>query len=431
VAAAVIVEVALIAGALLFVGVLRSTLTDGVRSTAEQDAAGVATQLDGTGPGGLVVDDDDDERFFQVLDDEGRVLAASENAADAAVAGPGDEPATIVLPGDDQHFAAAWDDEGDLSVVAGRTLEGVDDAVGTVTALLAVAVPLLGAAIALLCWVIVGRALRSVELLRREVGAIDAAGLDRRLDVSSHDEIGRLATTMNGMLDRLDRSQRAQRRFVSDASHELRSPLASLRQYAEVARDYPDRIDAGELAGAVLDEGARLEAIVRSMLLLTRVDEHALDAHPVDLDDLVLAEAARLRTTTSLTVDTSGVGALRVSGDAALLAQLLRNLADNAARHADARVAFALGSGLLAVDDDGPGIPPEERERVFERFVRLDEARSRDAGGSGLGLAIVRRIAEVHGGRVDVQESPLGGARFVLRLPAADQPPPIPHTAAP
>jgi signal transduction histidine kinase len=144
--------------------------------------------------------------------------------------------------------------------------------------------------------------------------------------------------------------------------------------------------------------------------------------HDVDLDDLALAEARRVART-GLAVDTSGVGAGRVSGDGASLAQVVRNLADNAARHADAAMAVSVretgGFVELTVDDDGPGVPEEQRERVFGRFVRLDEARARDTGGSGLGLAIVREIVAAHGGTVAVARSGLGGACFTVRLPAA------------
>jgi signal transduction histidine kinase len=410
----------LVAGAFLFVGVLRSTLTETARDQAEQDASAIATQLSEGSSAQVVVDGDDDERFFEARTRDGELLAASENAPDAGFASRGDAPSDVpeTIRFDDTSFAVAHDDEGDVEVVAGRSLEGVDDAVGAVSRLLAMSVPVLGALIAALCWIVVGRALRPVERLRREVDAVGPASLSHRVaDDGGSDEIGRLAGTMNRMLDRLDRSQRAQRQFVSDASHELKSPLASLRQYAEVARRYPDRLGAEELSVAVLDEGARLEAIVQNMLVLATVDERTLDPHPVDLDDLVLAEAGRLRGSTSLDIDTRDVAAFRVMGDEGLLAQLVRNLADNAARHASARIALRLGDGRLAVDDDGAGIPPEHRERVFERFVRLDEARDRDSGGSGLGLAIVRAIAEAHGGTVTIADSPLGGARVEVRLP--------------
>jgi signal transduction histidine kinase len=184
----------------------------------------------------------------------------------------------------------------------------------------------------------------------------------------------------------------------------------------------------GELAETVLAEDLRVQQLVDDLLLLARADEHLLEvrAQPVDLDDVVLDEARRLRDTTPLDIGTTDVGAARVSADAALLRRVVRNLADNAARHAAARVSFSLserdGSAVLDVDDDGPGIPPGERDRVFERFVRLDDARARDAGGGGLGLAIVAQVVAAHGGRVRAADGPLGGARLEVVLPRLPDP---------
>jgi signal transduction histidine kinase len=278
-------------------------------------------------------------------------------------------------------------------------------------------------------WTVVGRALAPVEAIRAEVDAISAAALHRRVpDPPADDEIGRLARTMNRMLARLERAQARQRRLVADASHELRSPVAAIRQHAEVALAHPGRTTTTELAGTVLAEDLRLQRLAEDLLLLTKADEHslALRRRPVDLDDLVFEEAGRLRDATRLRVDTAAVSAARVEGDAAALARVLRNLADNAARHAGGRLAFSVaerdGLAVLRVDDDGPGIPVADRERVFERFVRLDDARARDDGGSGLGLAIVAELVAAHGGTVAVAASPLGGARVEVALPRLADP---------
>ena len=273
-------------------------------------------------------------------------------------------------------------------------------------------------------WFVVTRALAPVERIRREVLEIGEDRLDRRVPVpESSDEIHLLATTMNEMLERLQGSRQRQRRFVSDSSHELRSPLASLRQSAEVAQTHPDALPDGELADVVLAETLRMQRLVDQMLLLTRSDEGAAAEvrREVDVDDLVRTEAARVRRE-GLTVDTSGVATGRVLGDELALGQVVRNLLDNAARHATARIAVSVVQDearvVLIVDDDGAGVPPAERERVFERFVRLDEARARDDGGSGLGLAIVREITRAHGGEASLAESAWGGARFTVTLPA-------------
>jgi len=198
-----------------------------------------------------------------------------------------------------------------------------------------------------------------------------------------------------------------------------------------VALAHPERADAARLARTVLDEDIRMQQLVEDLLVLARADEGTLrlERRPVDLDDLVLEVAGDLRQVSGLLVDTTGVSAGRVAGDENQLRRVVRNLADNALRHARGRVTFTLaedapgatGSGTtrLCVDDDGDGVPETERQRIFERFIRLDDARSRDTGGAGLGLAIVAEVVSVHGGRVTVGVSPLGGARFEVLLPSS------------
>jgi signal transduction histidine kinase len=277
-------------------------------------------------------------------------------------------------------------------------------------------------------WLVVGRALAPVEAIRREVAAISATQLHRRVpDPPGADEITRLARTMNGLLGRLERSRARQQRFVSDASHELRSPVASIRQHAEVALAHPERGTVTELAENVLAEDLRIQRLVSDLLLLANADERPAPPRrrPVDVDDLVFAAARDLRAGSLLRVDTTAVSPARVAGDAAGLHRMVGNVVENAARHARGRIAFTLaqvdGTVLLAVDDDGPGIPVADRERVLERFVRLDDARTRSTGGSGLGLAIVAELVAAHGGKVAVGAGPLGGARVELRLPALDE----------
>jgi signal transduction histidine kinase len=423
-AATAVVSVALVLGAVVFAGLLSLTLTEQMRTAVVQDAEQYADQFDETGPPEELPEVEDG--FLQVLDEDGRVVAASDDAEDAGPLRPpgSDEVWTVRLPGEDPAYLAASADSDDLLVVAGRSRETVDRALGTVTVLLAVAVPLLIGLVAVTTWFVVQRALRPVDRMRREVDEVTENRLHTRVaDPGGSDELARLAATMNSMLARLEQAQRSQRQFVSDASHELRSPLASLRQYAEVAASHPDRVSAAELSEAILDEGARLERLVHGMLLLARSDEQTeiSSTTAVDLDDLVLREARRLRESTALSVDAAAVGPARVRGDAGLLEQVVRNLTDNAARHAASRIRFALTDEvLLLVEDDGTGVPAADRDRVFERFARLDEARDRDSGGSGLGLAIVRELVQAHGGSAAVSSSPLGGARFEVRLPPAN-----------
>ena len=419
--ATVVVAVALLVGAFSFYGVLSASIHSATERAAEQRLQELSERTGG--PGGRGVDALDDE-ILQIIGPDGSVRAASEDAREklGSTALPvDDDPRTTTVDGE-TYLVVSDDIGGDQTLVLAVSMDDDAETLATVATLLAVAVPLLLLLVAVTTWLVVGRALRPVERIREEVDGITAERLHQRVPVpQTADEIAALATTMNGMLDRLDAAATAQRRFVSDASHELRSPLATIRQHAELAQAHPDVTSIGELAEVVSEEGLRLQGIVESLLLLARLDEGA-STHdvPVDLDDAALAEVSRLRAA-GFEVDGAGIHAARVDGDPRLLGQLMRNLADNAARHARGRIAIGVtpaeGYVFVTVEDDGAGVPVAERERVFERFVRLDEARSRDAGGSGLGLAIARGIAASARGTLVVDDSRWGGARFVLTLP--------------
>ncbi|HLA66093.1 MAG TPA: ATP-binding protein [Acidimicrobiia bacterium] len=286
-------------------------------------------------------------------------------------------------------------------------------------AIVAIAVPILVGLLALLVWIIVGRVLRPVEAIRARVAEIGGGGLDRRVpDPGTDDEVGRLAATMNSMLDRLERSADRQQRFVSDASHELRSPLASIRTQLEVALAHPESSEWRGVAEGVLAESLRMERLADDLLLLARADEGGLHrgADRVDLDDVVASEAERYPM-----VSVGISSAETIIGDEMALRRVVRNLVENAVRHAESRVTVSVtrieDAAVITVDDDGSGIPMAHRSEVFERFTRLEEARSRDAGGAGLGLAVVRGIVTAHGGTVEVGDAPGGGARFVVTLP--------------
>ena len=421
--ATLVVAIALLIGAVSFYGILSSSIHDSTERAAEQRLDELAGRLDG--PDGRGIDSLEDE-IVQIIGRDGTVRAASEDARDdlgSASLPVADHPRTLSIDGH-AHLVVSDDLDNDETLVLAVPVDDDAETLSTVAVLLAVALPLLLLLVGVTTWLVVGRALRPVTRIRQEVDGISAERLHRRVEVpASADEIAALASTMNRMLDRLDSSATAQRRFVSDASHELRSPLATIRQHAELAQAHPATTSIGELAEVVSEEGLRLQGIVESLLLLARLDEGG-GAHqePVDLDDLALGEVRRLRAR-GVDVDGSGIRAARVEGDPRLLGQLARNLADNAVRHAAGRVAISVipeGSWVfVTVEDDGSGVPDDERDRIFERFVRLDEARSRDAGGSGLGLAIVKGIAAASGGTVSVDASRWGGARFVVTLPLA------------
>lgn len=277
----------------------------------------------------------------------------------------------------------------------------------------------------------VGRSLRAVDAMRREVDEITTADLSRRVPVpASGDELQALAESFNATIGRLERGVETQRRFTSDAAHELRSPLAGLRAVLEVAQRQPERLPAS--VDAAVEQVDRAGRLVDDLLVLARHDAAAPQRRTVtDIDDIVRREArAAADRFGDLVVDRSGVMPVQASVTPAAIGRVVQNLIDNAAAHARhtvrvrlATVAAADAAGRpvvhweLAVDDDGPGVPPDARERVFERFARLDESRSRDVGGTGLGLAIVRELVAEHGGTVTIGDSDLGGASFVVRVP--------------
>lgn len=381
---------------------------------------------------------DPEDTFLQLLAPDGEVLAASENAAGLPAAVPadtlGDEEQVRTVSdvplsnGEFRVLARPLGEGGSQgTLVVAKNLDDVDESVGVLTTSLAIAVPVVTGLLAALLWWLTGRVLRPVEAIRSEVASIRGQDLHRRVPASgSDDEISRLARTMNAMLDRVEQATDRQRRFVADASHELRSPLTRIRSNLEVAQAHPAATDADELLAGLLSDIVELQKLVDDLLFLARSESGAFDvpSEPVDLDDLVLAETRRVRDRGCVQVDAGRVSAARTLGDRAQLARAIGNLASNAERHAAELVTFELREGdgrcELVVADDGPGIAPEDRELVFKRFTRLDEARSRDAGGSGLGLAIVQDIVERHSGTVHIQDAKPSGARFVVSLPRAE-----------
>ncbi|MFI6599442.1 sensor histidine kinase [Nonomuraea sp. NPDC050536] len=279
---------------------------------------------------------------------------------------------------------------------------------------------------------IVTKCLRPVTAIREELDKITDTSADRLVPLPpSRDEIHDLADSVNGTLSRLGAAMRQQRHFTSDASHELRTPIAAIRAEVEDALHAPEDTSVPTLGNAVLRSVNRLEAIVGDLLTIERLEAgQPIDREPIDLSELVTAVCER-RPEPHKDFEYSLEPGVQVIGDRIRLSRLLANLIDNAERHADATITFRVrqepslkrdahrfprGVAVLEVIDDGPGIDPERREMVFQRFARLDTARDRYAGGTGLGLPIARRIADAHGGILRVENSPQG-ARFVLRLP--------------
>jgi signal transduction histidine kinase len=390
-AALVVLAVLALAGAGLLL-LQRSVLVENLDETLRERAGAVAADL----RAGRPIDPRDlrgDDVLVQVVDG-GQVVAASPELAGAAPWPAADGGRT--LP-DGAAARVVTVPAGSATVHAAGGLDDVTDSTGALLRALLWAVPLATAVLAGLVWLLVGRVLRPVEAIRAEVDRISAARLDGRVpEPATGDEVDRLARTMNAMLERLAAAADRQRRFVADAAHELRSPLARIRTELEVDRAHPAAADAGARRGP--------------------------SETPVDLDEVALAAAAAHRAAGSVVVDTAGVAPVQVAGDAAALRRLVDNLLYNAVRHAGSRVTVTVGedgaTAVLTVADDGPGIPAGAREAVFERFTRLDEARTPASGGAGLGLAIARDAAVRHGGTLDLDGGG-PGARFVLRLPVS------------
>ena len=298
--------------------------------------------------------------------------------------------------------------------------EGDQQAVDAVRTTLLAGVPAVALLIGVIAWFAVRRSLRPVEAIRAEVAEIGAHDLSRRVPApGSGDEVARLAGTMNTMLARLDAAVTRQSRFTADASHELRTPLASLRTQLEVLLTHPDRIDWRTTCENTLLDVMRLQDVVADLVLLGKLDAAPEEYAPVSLSEVVSSclDGRVARESVTTRAETADVV---VTGHRSRLERLVRNLVDNAERHARSSVVVEVstvdGAAVLSVTDDGPGIPAEDRERVFDRFVRLDDGRDRDEGGSGLGLAIVADIARAHGGTAEVADHD-GGARFVVRIP--------------
>jgi signal transduction histidine kinase len=390
--ATVVVGLALVAGGAAILALVRHNLMDGVGRQTEQRAADTAA-LVRLGPLPATLPPAGEDRgLIQVVDDAGRVVAAS-----AELRGqppllperPGTRPLTATLRGVPVGERAdyrvvgirAVGGQGTFAVYAASSLDQVGDGVAATASALGVAVPVLLGCAAAASWWLVGRSLRPLQ-----------------------------------------QAQERQRRFVSDASHELRTPLAAIRTRVEVGLSHPDQTDWIRLAQHVHREGGRLDQLVDELLALSAVDGDGdrTRVEPVDLDELVLAELEALRARGTVAVQLAALCPVRLSGRPEQLRSVVRNLLDNAERHASTAVTVGLSAdhaaAELTVADDGVGVPAADRERVFEPFFRLQAARDRRTGGAGLGLAIVRDVVTAHGGTVWFADA-AAGAQVHVRLP--------------
>ncbi|HTQ91928.1 MAG TPA: HAMP domain-containing sensor histidine kinase [Streptosporangiaceae bacterium] len=424
--------VALALAAVLLVNALRASLVRGLDLSARQGAVEVAALIDQNrlpspvpvAPGTLTI---------QVLDASGRIINVSPGAdrlvpilppAQAEAAARSGQARTLAgpplgMPSLIRVVAVAA--AGHRVVIAAVSYAEVRDSLATLVKVLAVGTPLLFALLALATWLLTGYTLRPIAALRRGAAEVTETGVPRDLPVPpARDEVHLLAVTLNDMLSRLAEAQQRQRDLVSDTAHELRSPIASIRAQLEVALDHPDGLDWAEMARDVHADTLRLARLAEDLLLLARLDGQHLRRKPTDLAALCESVVARYATA-RVPVRAEAGGPCVVAGDQDALARLLVNLLDNAVRHAASRVCVSVrqdgGWAVLTVADDGPGIAPEDAERAFGRFARLDDARSRSGEeGAGLGLPIVKSTAEAHGGSVSLGDAG-PGLRAVVRLP--------------
>lgn len=379
-----------------------------------------------------------DRTAAQVVQLDGTVIASTAGLSETQPMAPMPVADSVVsvqqVPIDDDPYRVLSrriaTTEGDVVVHIGINAEDVGESTRALMVSAVVLVPVVVAALATMVWWMVGRTLQPVEAIRRGVAAIGVERGGRVPVPETEDEVGRLARTMNEMLERIDTSIERQQRFVADASHELRTPLTRIRTEVEVARADAEGADPGGVSApvleSILEETIAMQSLIDDLLLLARADAGAMAVGQdlVDLDDLALIAADRLRSE-GVNVDATGVSASQARGSEAQLSRVVANLVDNAVRHAASTVWLSTyerdGSAWIVVGNDGPTIPADSFEAMFQRFGRLDESRAQQSGGAGLGLAIVQEIVARHGGSVTVT-SIAGDTRFLVALPLPQAP---------
>ncbi len=432
------VAVALAVGSLVLYGVLTLVSFRSLDSTGDATATQVADLVDRNRPPDPIPVTGN--QIVQVLDSRNRVVSASANSDRlTAVVTPGEVAAAREgrhpqVPGSRVGLdsalrisaAEAGPADARRTVVVAQRIDDIQHSQQVLRLTLLATYPLLLLVLALIAWRVIGAALRPVEMLRSSAERISGTGQDERLPVSaSQDEVHDLAVTLNSMLDRLSASRARQRAFVADAAHELRSPLSSMRTQLEVA----ERLGEGsQVTRDLRAEVARMAGLVEDLLVLARVDQESSTARhalSVDLRD-VLVQVVRRHSGARVAVTTGTLADAVVLGSTEALGRVFDNLTDNAVRHANTAVLVEMqmfnDTVEVLVSDDGTGIPEADRERVFDRFTRLDEARDRDRGGSGLGLAIVRELVHQAGGTVSLEDGPASGLTARVSLPAVSAP---------
>ncbi|WP_063002715.1 sensor histidine kinase [Nocardia mikamii] len=430
--AAAVITVVLGFGAGIMLWLLYRSLIGAVDTAATARLDDIAAQLRITAPAALnpaLLAPSGYVEIVEITDSAGRVLRSSARGGDYPALVP--NARTVVgqsVGGDsDLRLSARRVDSpgGPVTVAVAADIEPVEDTLAEVAIALAVGAPVVVVATAGATYALVGRSLRSVDAIRSRVAGIGSTDLSERVPVPpARDEVAQLAVTMNEMLGRIEAGHLAQRRFLSDASHELRSPLTTVLGGLELARDHPAAFDTELAAETLLPEAERMRYLIDDLLTLAAADENGLTVHAtdVDLDDVAAIALDAVGGRDHVTI-TKNLRPVRIRGDARSLTRVARNLLGNALIHTHSIVEIHTSRtpprAELIIDDDGPGIPVAERERVFQRFVRLQDDRGRDSGGTGLGLAIVAEIVAAHHGTVTIGDSPYGGTRVVVGLPLA------------
>jgi signal transduction histidine kinase len=420
------------------------TLTRTLDSATLDRARDLASQIDSEGFDGAeaqVGSRPGDSTLLQIVDTSNAVVYSSESISGEqsllTVADLQIREGTfhkLVPFVDNQNFVIAHvtssTEAGEVTVVAAQTLSQVSDTITVVLTAFALLAPIFICVVAWIIWLAVGKSLATVDRISTQVTNIESESLHERVTIPvAKDQIQKLTITVNHMLDRLEGSMASQKRFVADASHELRSPLATMRLTLDLESLATNPADTSadnpaENFEVLNQEVERMTRLVSNLMLLAKSDAgpSELNISDVDLDDIVYRELSSIRVRTNITIK-ANIEPIKIQGDATRISQVVRNLLENAINYAHDEVHVSIKSVLdgclIEVSDDGPGIALENREAVFERFVRLDEHRSRDAGGSGLGLAIVAEIVKQHGGTVSISDSPTGGALFKVQLPLA------------
>ena len=391
------------------------------------------------------------QQMLAIYDGDGHLLAEGGRDDDLKVALPALE--TIPSSGEDLLVTVAEKDDNDRHrlamrrvtispaavkyvIVVGSSLEPIDEELESLREILAYVVPIALALAGLGGWFLARQGLSPLAAMAQRARRIGVEDVSGRLPVvNPRDELGRLAETFNDLLDRLERSLTQQRQFMADASHELRTPVATSRTAASVALQQPrrDEQEYREALGIIEQQTSRLSRIVDDMFTLARADagNYPVRRTPMYLDEVVedVVRAARvLASTHDVTIEADAVRSAAFTGDEDLVRRLIVNLLDNAIRYSPRdtvvriRLGLARGGYALSVSDQGPGIPPEAQPHIFERFYRADTARTPRAdaaGGAGLGLALARWIAEVHGGDLRLAASTSDGTTFTAILPVA------------